>query len=1319
MRWCCIAILLSLSCGWGIRAAETGVAGLEIWHSSPSELCGAYHPVVDSSCAGTACFPPIVGASFLGCSEEDWLTPVVEFPIAVPGPEGVIEVELLRVAVRQHSGLPRRVREVGELFGGIPPLGRVPDSWVEVVYGGIARDRHLGYVRIRCARPLPELGATEVLEAIEFCIRFAPERAVTPPLYGRDRYRHVVVNDDIVPQWYSAIPLGEQRVSAAVRQGIPAGTWLRLGVREEGIYRITAQQLEHVGIRLRPEEVATVKIFGTGGEPLPEGVSTALADTHVVEIPILVRTNDKGELVEILFYGAAASGFRYQDGSFQHFRNPYSDINYYLLTWGGELGQRVSVHPSPQADTVIRPSTYTARIFWEEELFQPFSLGSGRDWFGPILDPALPVVYTTPLPDLERSGEILYRFVLVNRATVPAEVEVVENGYRLWRGNISAAAPSAYVEAISSPRISVRAPASVIAADGRSILRFSYKTPSGAGSGHVDWVEIHYPRRFTAIDNAIGFFTDPSWSGVLEFSITGFSGEVLGFDVTDPRRPQLLQNMAHSPGVFVFRTVQQYGRPRRFFLSARFLTPTIERAEVLGLRQRRQGAPLIIVTHRDLWNSAEAYQRYRAATGTLSVLVPVDALYNEFAAGMPDPTAVRNFLAAALATWEPPPQFVLFWGDGHYDYRGISTRQPSYVPTYQSSIELSDARETAYNAISSYTTDDYFTWLQGEDVLPDVALGRLPIGSDEEGFWMLEKIRRYEQQPAEGSWRSTITLVADDGPTTGGASDCTLHTAQSEELSERLPSFLFQRKIYLAEYPAENIPGGRRKPAATQDLVAAVNTGTLLLNWIGHGNPRLWAHEQILERETTIPLFQNVDRLFFLTAATCDFARFDNPQVQSGAEAMVLSRVGGAIGAFSAARLVYAGPNARIMQYFYAQLFRRRADSSFAAIGEVCMATKLQRFDLLNDRKYVLLADPVLRLVLPMGHVLVDSLNGVALRDSLPTVRAWERVRLCGRVLSPQGDEWDDASGRLVLIVTDAPREIRVPEPCGAGVAYHVFRKLGNVLHYGIYSLHKGRWEAEFIVPQEVSFSSAPGHIFAFAFAEDGRTAGGLQPGLRVSGSVATVKPDTVGPYIRLYLDDPSFRPGDLVRSVPELIAELWDESGINTSGTLGRRIEAWIDEDPTSLDLTPLFQPLPGRPGAGVVRKPLLGLSAGMHSVRLRAWDVYGNFSVAETFFRIVPEPSLADPLVIPNPVHSFPARFSFLFSGVAPVRAEFLIADPVGAVLYRRQFELLPQRRVELTWDGMTDAATPVASGTYVYRIRLLDRDGSTVAGTFVVVR
>src|SRR5690606_29875391 len=127
---------------------------------------------------------------------------------------------------------------------------------------------------------------------------------------------------------------------------------------------------------------------------------------------------------------------------------------------------------------------------------------------------------------------------------------------------------------------------------------------------------------------------------------------------------------------------------------------------------------------------------------TVSV-VTVDQIYNEFAAGMPDPTAIRDFLAFALQHWEKKPQYAILWGDGHYDYRNISTNEPVYVPTYQT---YSDNDGGMSSVSTTSMTEDYFARISGNDVLVDIALGRIPIRSDNEGMDVVDKIKHYEQK---------------------------------------------------------------------------------------------------------------------------------------------------------------------------------------------------------------------------------------------------------------------------------------------------------------------------------------------------------------------------------------------------------------------------------------------------------------------------------------------------------------------------------------------------------------------------------------------
>jgi hypothetical protein len=121
------------------------------------------------------------------------------------------------------------------------------------------------------------------------------------------------------------------------------------------------------------------------------------------------------------------------------------------------------------------------------------------------------------------------------------------------------------------------------------------------------------------------------------------------------------------------------------------------------------------------------------------------------------------------------------------------------------------------------------------------------------------------------NWRNLITPLQ----TITSAYEGSEHTAPSEVLAKNIipPSFDI-KKIYIADYPVVITGNGRRKPSANADILKIMNQGTLLINYIGHGNPDVWAHEYVFERSVTIPQLTN-DKYFFLCAATCDFGYYD------------------------------------------------------------------------------------------------------------------------------------------------------------------------------------------------------------------------------------------------------------------------------------------------------------------------------------------------------------------------------------------------------------------------------------------------------------
>ena len=274
--------------------------------------------------------------------------------------------------------------------------------------------------------------------------------------------------------------------------------------------------------------------------------------------------------------------------------------------------------------------------------------------------------------------------------------------------------------------------------------------------------------------------------------------------------------------------------------------------------------------------------------------------------------------------------------------------------------------------------DDFFARIDGNDSRVDIALGRLNIQSSSEARIAVDKIIDYETTHEKGIWRNLITLVADDNMTTAGQ-EGNWHTPQSETLANVIiPESFDISKIYLAAYPTVLTALGRTKPGVYDEIINSINRGTLIMNYVGHGSPELWAHERVFVKSSTIPLMKN-DKYFFLTAATCDFGYYDIPGLQSATEVLVIKESSGSIGAFTSARPVYSFENAALNEAFYSSLLRTPRDTMNLpiAVGKAYMKAKLiGSGNQTNDDKFHLFCDPSLRLNIPQYPANIDSVNG-------------------------------------------------------------------------------------------------------------------------------------------------------------------------------------------------------------------------------------------------------------------------------------------------------------------------------------------------------
>ena len=1261
--------------------------------------------------------------------------------IALPALEGHT-LEILQADYREIGGVHiapipgyRAVGDISEPHyergEGYQSIAMLPRDAVRLENTGIVRDRIVGDVMLQPVRWNPSTKTVRVYTMIRFRIRFGARTGdVMKGDFSSDRIPDVL-NPTQAAQWKYRRAVTLPRTTGETN--LANGSWYRIDVEQTGVYRLDRRWFVDAGIDAAAIDPRTIRMFGNGGrERIPELHGDR--PDPLQEIAIEVFGGDDGSFDEgdfVQFYGQGLSGFAWNEGTrrYDHYIHRFDDANSYLMTFGGEAGKRIAGRPSLTESGAYEPQWFTGREFVEEEVTN--LMNSGKLWVGKRLVPdagsAAAAVYTRKLHGLVPGQPVRYRMRVASSAEVTNSFSVRADDTPLGvisMGVVDFGSETGDMAKLSSIR---EFTGEGNLPDSRSTLTITYSaTPAErARGGYVDWVEWQYARRFEPLDNEL-LFSAPDTTAVIRFVLNGFTtSDILIYDISDYTNVYRILDAQISGGTVRFQARNTEGSPRQFLAVAAPALKTAAGAVALpnSPLQASSGAENLIITHSTLVPAAERLKAHRERGGEdfiSSMVVSVETIYNEFNSGVTDPTAIRDFLAWAMDNWSTQPRYVLFFGDGHYDYRNYSTDEPILVPVWET--------ENSFNRIASYTSDDFYAQVVGTDSRVDLATGRIPAQTLEEANAVVDKIIRYETSPDFAPWKNRVTFVADDGWTAFRDTDTRQHTQQSETLAQLIPDDMEQKKIYIVSYRTEITTQGRSKPDAFAGIIEQINEGSLVVNYTGHGAHDIWAHERIFVSDVTIPQLDNADRLTFVSAATCTFGLYDAPGVRSGTELMLLKPDGGAIGGLSAPRVVFSTENSAFNQEFFQHLLAegRGEDGRAKRLGEAIYTSKQRYYGIPGYEKFHLFADPALRLAMPRHRATVDRIlvNGVPVASDTVQLRALSAVTIEGSVRRPNDAVWNDYNGTLELRLFDAERRIVVQDSLWiVNNRKFSYTMPGGLLYRGQATISSGRFSVDFIVPKDISYENRTGRISMY-FDNEEIDGAGFYTELRVGGSDSTIDVDTQGPDIALYLDSRVFRSGDETGTDPLLIADLYDESGINTTGLgIGHDIEVWIDDATTGIVLSSHYRGDIDSYQRGTVEYRLRDLAPGAHRMRLRAWDIFNNSSTVETEFMVVGGLSLQDVANYPNPVAiGGGTTFTFRHNVLDPVNVDVLVYAADGRLERRLSRSAVNARVVEIPWDGRTGDGTVLSSGAYFYRVicRTIDGSlGSEASGRIVVVR
>ncbi len=1197
--------------------------------------------------------------------------------------------------------------------------GLAPASVAELAPVGRVRNMFLGGVRITPVQFNPASRTVRKYTRIVVDVVFGPPSPL-PALRADDAIlKSVPLNYAAARSWGSG---SLSRVSAPLPSVLASGTWYRLTVTAEGMYRLDANYLASLGINVSGIDPRTIRIFGNGGTELPEDINAA-RPTDLVEDAIYVYGESDGKFDAgdyVLFYGKGARGWRYdaQAKSLRHYIHDYSEVNYYWLTYGGSQGKRMAAQPSlASSATDLLKDTFTDGIANEEERTNLLlsSLvggeGSGRQWFGEQVGNGSSFTYVNILPGLVPTGSIVYRCALAGQADNPPAFTVSEAGNEIGYAPLG---PSGGYIVASEGTFLFSGKSSL--ASNTSQLNFAYSGTGVVSSGWIDWFEILYPRTLSGVNDSLRFYA-PDTTSVVEYHLQNFSAMPMVFNVTDHANVRMVTGLG---GSFLFRALEAGGNPSAYWAVAGSSWRVPSGATKMSnenVRGYTGGADFIIVTAPQYRSGADRLAAYRSDPlhGGMKVYVAdVNEIYDEFSGGLTDVTAIRDFLYYAYRTWSPAPQFVLMLGQASFDYKGILGVQSSFVPTWETPESLDD--------LGSYATDDYYAKFGGTDA-PWLVVGRLSARTEAESNAFVDKLMRYEASSVSDGWKMRLLFIGDDywTPDGGETGDGTLHSDAAETLSGPLftPSEFEEKKVYLAEYPTVFTAAGRRKPGAYQAIIDDINQGVLIVNFAGHGNPSQLSNDDVFDIPTSVPQLVNTDRLAVFFLATCNFSEFDDPLNRTGSESLINKPDGGAIGVVSADRKVYAGENAALNQGTYQAMFTR--DAYLRVIvdrpASALFAYKAAGGNGDNDQKYSYLGDPTMRLQFPAGYASFDSVNarpmdsaGVPL-STVAQLRSLSRVTVAGTIRDASNKVDASYNGLVQVTLNDATRTqtiVDFPPPYSWSYA-----ATGGLLFRGESSVASGRFTATFIVPKDIQYgdSLSRGRLVAYAYRTGGTDAQAYTGNVHIGGTDSTAVNPKTGPLVQIYLGSHAYRAGDLVDENPLLIVDLSDSSGINTSTSgVGHRIEAWLNNASQSTDLTNYYTSKLDSYREGSIQYPLQNVPEGKNTIRVRAWDSFDNSGSAETAFQVASSDRLTvtDVFNYPNPFGGSGTEFTFRQNQTEPLNVTVKIFTVAGRLIRTLDAYAPGDSFVRVPWDGRDRDGDVIANGVYLYKLIVRTADG-----------
>lgn len=1045
------------------------------------------------------------------------------------------------------------------------------------------------------------------------------------------------------------------------------------GVTEPGVYKLSADQARKLGFGSL-EEVA---LYGYPGM-LPQVLDSAQLSPQ--EIPTWLQDN------QLFFYLAGPHSSEFTEGGeLTYSHHLYTDTLRYVL--GKKSAPR---RIEARNGTVTAPNNLT---IWYQLLSVKEEkinlLNSGRSWY------SLPIRQGQSLTinfgkNAGTTAAWLLHSRLMSQSTGPSSIRVWTDAEQVEEVVFSPISNSTY--AVKGHEVQI-SKSFTPKGDRLDQLRFSFQ---GTGSGHLDAALIGVP--FTNSTLKEGMFFEKKETpisletGLQTWEISNFYEPI--------RYVQGKSALGKKWVLFSPKNVKELGNIKA----------------ITSKSTKPNSIELMVITVPQLKQVAQQFQEFKTSQGIPTQVVLTSEIYDWMGYGNPDLSAIRNFIAQEYHQGKQLKN-VLLLGKGTFDYKKKLGGRPNLVPIYTSRSSL--------DPLTTYSSDDYFgilDWGSGEweesksgDARLQIGVGRVPAITFAEAKSWLEKSSSYEKQ-GDAFPSRTITFLADDGDNGVHMRDSEVHAAY---LEKNIP-FYRSQKLYLDRFEQTKSGGRQESPAAKKAILESLNSGTLFLNYVGHGNETTLSAEEIFKVQD-LENWPNQAQLPLWFTATCEFGRHDSPFIRSAAEELLFAESKGAIGLLATGRPVFSSVNFTINEAFI-QALAAAGKLGAMDLGSLYRQTKNGSLNGSYNRNFSLLGDPSLQLALPEASVRIDKLVALNNQTAVDTLSNLIPMKLTAAVIDPLTQaSLSSVQGSFRLEIWGQATKSKT---LGDENAAFEFSEENQRVFSGEGEVRNGKIESQFILPEGLENSREK-----------------IQIRIQVWDKEKKIQAAGIGSFPVL-----NKKKGDLDQNGPQITAEIngqgianirpisstqvrveltfRDPSGINSSALLPDKImQLRINQGP-SQQIYQDYRALEGNFEKGKAQVLLTGLKEGKNTVEVLAWDTFGNKGIYSFSLEVKNSSHLQ---VISHQVYPNPAttNASIRFQHNRPqetLQAIWTVYSLQGQVLFseKRRFVNAEEQIVGWNWIFFQSKTKYPAKGTYIYNLTLQSESSQevdSVSGKLVI--